>query len=66
MNDKGDKILSILLNYDIEVSLLTLSYVMTQAQGNGGKPGKYYKGAVEKWEELRKKYGDTNGEVKLK
>lgn len=51
MNADGEKILSILLNYDID--------------GNDGKPGKYYKGAVEKWEQLRKKYGDINGDVNL-
>jgi hypothetical protein len=32
MNAEGEKILTILLNYDIE--------------GNGGKPGKYYPGAI--------------------
>ena len=51
MDAEGEKILSILLNYDIE--------------GNDGKPGKYHKGAVEKWEELRKKYADINGDVNL-
>jgi hypothetical protein len=51
MNADGEKILSILLNYDIE--------------GNGGKPGKYHAGAVEKWEELRKKYADINGDCNL-
>jgi len=51
MNKEGEKILTILLNYDID--------------GNDGKPGKYYAGAVEKWEELRKKYADINGDVNL-
>jgi hypothetical protein len=51
MDAAGEKILSILLNYDIE--------------GNDGKPGKYHAGAVEKWEELRKTYADINGDVKL-
>ena len=50
-NAEGEKILSILLNYDIE--------------GNDGKPGKYYNGAVEKWQQLREKYADMNGDVNL-
>lgn len=52
MNADGEKILSILLNYDID--------------GNDGKPGFYYPGAVEKWEQLRKKYADINGDVNLR
>ena len=34
-------------------------------QANGGKSGKYTPGAVERWREIRKKYADANGDVKL-
>mmetsp|Transcript_77021 Transcript_77021/g.112770 ORF Transcript_77021/g.112770 Transcript_77021/m.112770 type:complete len:243 (-) Transcript_77021:219-947(-) len=52
MNADGEKILSILLNYDID--------------GNDGKPGKYYPGAVDKWLSLRSTYADINGDVDLR
>uniref|UniRef100_A0A6U2DVM4 PsbP C-terminal domain-containing protein n=1 Tax=Hemiselmis andersenii TaxID=464988 RepID=A0A6U2DVM4_HEMAN len=50
-NKEGEKIITILLNYDIE--------------GNGGKPGKYPDGSVERWMEVKKKYGDSYGAVSL-
>jgi len=49
LDSKGGKIMTIALNYDIE--------------GNGNKGGTYAKGQVEKWQALRKKWGD---DVKLK
>mmetsp|Transcript_48704 Transcript_48704/g.121633 ORF Transcript_48704/g.121633 Transcript_48704/m.121633 type:complete len:87 (+) Transcript_48704:632-892(+) len=48
---EGEKITTILLNYDID--------------GNGGKPGKYPDGAVEHWEEMLRKWGDRYGAVSL-
>ena len=38
---------------------------MLGKQGNNGKSGKYKPGAVEKWKEIRKKYADANGDIKL-